>query len=149
MNVPTPDMDIIDVEVADDMSNKSIVLKVSNTILAQSVTGPNFITILYVNQSQRDNLLRDLLDSIQPQNFSKVFFIDELVANPVANKLVPKQRLCTRETVDKLLRDNFIIVDALPKMLLRDPIARWYGWKVDDVVEVIRSNGETYYRLVV
>jgi DNA-directed RNA polymerase subunit H (RpoH/RPB5) len=35
----------------------------------------------------------------------------------------------------------------LPKMLLRDIIARWYGWKVGDVVKITRRD-EVYYRMI-
>lgn len=141
--------ELLDIEVTNDSSNKSIVLKVSNTILVESARSPNFVALIYVEQCKRDNLLRELLDEIQPQNYSKVFFVDELVANPVANVLVPKQKRCGEKVVEKLLREYSITVDALPRMLLRDPIARWYGWKVGDVIRVTRSNGEKYHRVVV
>ena len=141
--------EMIDIEVANDLSNKSIVLKVSNNILVESARSPNFVAIIYVEQCKRDNLLRELLDEIQPQNYSKVFFVDELVANPIGNVLVPKQERCTKKVVKRLLREYSLTVDALPRMLLQDPIARWYGWKVGDVIEVTRSNGERYHRVVV
>lgn len=142
-------IDVIDVEVANDTTNKSIVLKVSNTILVESARGPNFIAILYVEQCKRDNLLRELLDSIQPRDYCRVFFVDELIAYPVGNQMVPKHELCDNNMVQTLLHEHSITVDALPRMLLRDPIARWYGWKMGDVIKITRSNGEVYHRLVV
>lgn len=146
--IPSPQIELIDVEMASDTTNKSIVLKVGNTILAQSAMGPDFIAIIYVNQCQHENILRELLNDIQPQNYCKVFFVDELIANPINNVLVPNHELCTKKMVDKLLREYSIVVDALPKILLRDPIVRWHGWKIGDVIKITRSNGEIYHRLV-
>jgi DNA-directed RNA polymerase subunit H (RpoH/RPB5) len=139
---------IIDLQV-EDVSNKSIVIKVSNAVLNESVKNSNFVVILHINQYRRDNLLRELLDALRPQEYCKVFFVDELIANPIGNKMVPKHELCTERMVNKLLRKYSITIDALPKILLRDPIVRWYGWKVGDVVKVTRPNGELYYRMVV
>lgn len=149
MGLPEPDIDIIDVEVASDASNKSIVLKVSNTLLLESARGVNFIAVLHVRQCRRDNLLRELLDAIQPQNYSKVFFIDELIAYPVGNCLVPTQEVCDDDMVTNLLQEYSILLDALPQMLLRDPIVRWYGWKIGDVIKITRANGEIYHRIIV
>lgn len=149
MGNPQPPYDVIDLRIADDNSNKSIVIKVSNAILSESARSSNFIVVLYVNQYNRNNLLRELLDALPPQNYCKVFFVDELITNPISNKMVPKHQLCTPKMVNRLLQKYSITVDALPKMLLRDPIVRWYGWEVGDVIKITRSNGELYYRTVV
>jgi DNA-directed RNA polymerase subunit H (RpoH/RPB5) len=133
----------------EDASNKSIVIKVSNAILSQSAKDPNFIIILHVNQYNRSGLLHELLDELFPRDYSKVFFIDELVSNPIANKMVSQHELCTKRMVERLLQKYSITVDALPKILLRDPIVRWYGWEVGDVVKITRPNGELYYRMVI
>jgi DNA-directed RNA polymerase subunit H (RpoH/RPB5) len=148
MDIPHEPDEVVDLEVADDISNKSIVIKVSNAILSESVRGSNFIVVLHINQYSHDNLLRELLDAIRPQEYCKVFFVDELVANPVGNKMVPKHELCTHKMVEGLLRRYSITLDMLPKIALRDPIVRWYGWKVGDVIKITRPSGELYYRMV-
>jgi DNA-directed RNA polymerase subunit H len=140
--------DVIEIPLGDDTS-KSIVIKVSNAILNQSSRNPNFIAILYFNQCSRGNLLREVLDELTLRDYSKVFFVDELIANPIGNKMVPKHELCTNKMVDELLHKYSITIDSLPKILVRDPIVRWYGWEVGDVVKVTRPNGELYYRMVV
>jgi len=85
---------VINVEIPDDISNKNIVIKASNAILKES--GTEFIAILLVNQCDHQTLLSELFDVIQPENFSKTFFVDELIANPITNKLVPKYKLAPR-----------------------------------------------------
>jgi DNA-directed RNA polymerase subunit H (RpoH/RPB5) len=142
------DYAITELAITDD-NPKAIVIKVSNQILVESTKGPKFIVIPLVNQHSHSNLLHELLDAIQPQNYCKVFFIDELVANPMANKMVPRHELCTQDMIDDLLREHSITTNMLPKIFLRDPIVRWNAWKIGDVIKITRPNGEIYYRIVV
>lgn len=141
--------EIVELKVGDDTSNKSVVIKVSNAIFNESARDSNFVVVLYINQYNRSGLLHELLNALTPRDYSKVFFVDELIANPIGNKMVPKHELCTKRMVDRLLREHSITIDALPKILLRDPIVRWYGWEIGDVIRVTRPNGELYYRMVV
>ena len=141
--------EIIELQVADDTSNKSVVIKVSNAIFSESAKNSNFIVVLFINQYNRDGLLHELLDALTSRDYCKVFFVDELIANPIGNKMVPKHKLCTKTMVEKLLCKHSITIDALPKIFLRDPIVRWYGWKIGDVIKITRPNGELYYRIVV
>jgi DNA-directed RNA polymerase subunit H (RpoH/RPB5) len=141
--------EIIELQVADDTSNKSVVIKLSNAIFSESTKNSNFIVVLYINQYNRDGLLHELLDALTSRDYCKVFFVDELIVNPIGNKMVPKHKLCTRIMVEKLLCKRSITIDALPKIFLRDPIVRWYGWKIGDVIKITRPNGELYYRIVV
>lgn len=141
--------EVVELKVGDDTSNKSVVIKVSNAIFNESARDSNFVVVLYINQYNRSGLLHELLNALTPRDYSKVFFVDELIANPIGNKMVPKHELCTKRMVDRLLREHSITIDALPKILLRDPIVRWYGWEIGDVIRVTRPNGELYYRMVV
>lgn len=138
---------VVEVEIPDDISNKNIVIKASNAILKES--GAEFIAILLVNQCDHRNLLSELFDAIQPENYSKTFFVDELIANPMANKLVPKYKLCTKKMLEQLSEKYHITIESLPKISLKDIVVRWYGWKIGDVVRVRRTSGEFYYRMVV
>lgn len=141
--------EVVELRVGDDTSNKSVVIKVSNAIFNESARNSNFVVVLYINQYNRSGLLHELLNALTPRDYSKVFFVDELIANPIGNRMVPKHELCTKRMVDGLLRKHSITIDALPKILLRDPIVRWYGWEIGDVIKVTRPNGELYYRMVV
>jgi DNA-directed RNA polymerase subunit H (RpoH/RPB5) len=147
MNIPFVPYEIIELGVTDDTSNKGVVIKVSNAILSESAKSPDFIIVLQMNQHEHSGLLSELFTVIQPQYYCKFFFMDELMANPISNKLVPKHELCTQDMVDDLLHTRSITLQSLPKMLLRDIIARWYGWKVGDVVKITRRD-EVYYRMI-
>lgn len=141
--------EIIDIQVPDDTPKKSIAIKANNAIFDISARSPNFVVVLYINQYNRDGLLQELLDALLPRDYSKIFFVDELIVNPIDNKMVPKHELCSNKAVTKLLHKYSITIDALPKILLRDPIVRWYGWEVGDIIKVTRPKGELYYRMVV
>jgi DNA-directed RNA polymerase subunit H (RpoH/RPB5) len=141
--------EVIELRIGDDTSNKSVVIKVSNAIFNESAKNSDFVVVLYINQYNRSGLLHELLNALTSRDYSKVFFVDELIANPIGNRMVPKHELCTKRMVDELLRKHSITIDALPKILLRDPIVRWYGWEIGDVIKVTRPNGELYYRMVV
>jgi DNA-directed RNA polymerase subunit H (RpoH/RPB5) len=141
--------DIIDVEISEEISNKSIAIKASNTIIGESMRNSNFLIILNIYQHNRPGLLHELLDYLAPTDYCKVFFADELLGFPIGNKMVPKHELCTKDMVQELLQKHHILVDRLPKILLRDPVVRWYGWQVGDVIKITRHNGELYYRIVV
>jgi DNA-directed RNA polymerase subunit H (RpoH/RPB5) len=141
--------EVIELRIGDDTSNKSVVIKVSNAIFNESARNSDFVVVLYINQYNRSGLLHELLNALTSRDYSKVFFVDELIANPIGNRMVPKHELCTKRMVDELLRKHSITIDALPKILLRDPIVRWYGWEIGDVIKVTRPNGELYYRMVV
>jgi DNA-directed RNA polymerase subunit H (RpoH/RPB5) len=140
--------EIVELQPTDDTS-RGIVIKANNAMLNQSSRNPNFIVVLHINQYDRPGLLHELLDELRLRDYSKVFFIDELIADPIGNRMVPTHELCTKKMVDELLQRYHIVSQSLPKILLRDPIVRWYGWKVGDVVKITRPNGELYYRIVV
>jgi DNA-directed RNA polymerase subunit H (RpoH/RPB5) len=141
--------EVIELRIGDDTSNKSVVIKVSNAIFNESARNSDFVVVLYINQYNRSGLLHELLNALTSRDYSKIFFVDELIANPIGNRMVPKHELCTKRMVDELLRKYSITIDALPKILLRDPIVRWYGWEIGDVIKITRPNGELYYRMVV
>lgn len=140
--------DVVEIDIANDISNKNIVIKTNNAIFKESIKGTEFIAILLINQCDRHNLLSELFEAIQPENYRRTFFVDELIANPMANKLVPKYKLCTEKMLRRLLEKYSIVAESLPRIRLRDVAVRWYGWKVGDVVRVKRASGELYYRMV-
>jgi len=104
----------------------------------------NSIIIINGNSS---SLLKDLLDLLPTEFYSKVFFDDELKRCPIGHVLVPTHRLATEEEI-KNLRERHILLKTIPKMLISDIIARWYGWKVKTVIAIERSDGVYFRRIV-
>jgi len=139
--------EITDVRINDD-TETAIVTKINNSILLEAAKRSNFILILYISR-YKSTLLDELLANTQPDNYRNFFFVNELIANPMNNKLVPEYEVCTEKMVSDMLNKCHITVDSLPKLFLRDPVARWNGFEAGDVLQITRPNGEIYYRLVV
>ena len=54
--------------------------------------------------------------------------------------LVPVHSVINAEAVDPILRAHSLeSADCLPKLLVTDPVARWYAWPVGTVVKVERN----------
>jgi len=86
---------------------------------------------------------------------AEVFKEVELMINIVDHVFVPKYDVLDRNSNDYI---NFKTIysctkKGMPKLLDTDPLARYYGLKVDDIVRIIRpseSSGQSaYYRLVI
>ena len=73
----------------------------------------------------------------------EIFTMDELSFNLLKHKLVPNHRLLTHTEVDCLLqRYKLKSVHVLNKMLITDPVARYYGVGVGHVFEITRPTPE-------
>lgn len=140
--------EIIDVKISDD-TEAAIVIKINNSILQEAAKGSNFILILYINQYSRNGLLDELFTITQSSNYRNFFFVDELIASPMNNNLVPKYEVCTEEMVFDMLNKYHITIDSLPKLFLKDPAARWNSFEIGNIIRITRPSGGIYYRLVV
>jgi DNA-directed RNA polymerase subunit H (RpoH/RPB5) len=110
----------------------------------------NFMLILteppssaLMNQLQlRDKALQTINGSLQ------VFYMKELLYNPMKHALVPKHEKMTEEEIKKLLSIYQIKhKNQLPTISRTDVIARWLGLRNGDIVRITRYNetSGTYY----
>ena len=81
-----------------------------------------------------------------------VFREDELYFNPTSHELVDVHRKITQQEIETLMSTNNIkSKNNLPLILKSDPIAKWLGLKVGDIVEIDRYNTTSglykYYRV--
>lgn len=83
----------------------------------------------------------------------EIFWIAELVNDLASNELISKHVRTTEEERQKLLWEFKITTKQLPKMDKTDFMARYMGFRVGDVIKIIRpspSAGESVsYRVVV
>jgi len=70
----------------------------------------------------------------------EIFSLGELVINITENKLVPKHILLKPEEKQELLKRYKIKDSQLPKILVTDPVAKYFGLKKGEVVKIIRSS---------
>ena len=86
--------------------------------------------------------------------FAQVLWLNSLLFNITEHDLVPKYRIMTIEE-KKALMEKFYLDDEknLPKILVTDPVAKFYGVRIGDLCE-IEYNNETngrnkFYRICI
>jgi DNA-directed RNA polymerase I, II, and III subunit RPABC1 len=95
---------------------------------------------------------RAIKQILEYQN-TEVFTIDELLIVIIDHNLVPKHILLTQEEKDKYFEVFNHHPRDMKKILVNDPVARFYGAKITDLFKIIRSSitsgKEVDYRIVV
>ncbi len=85
-------------------------------------------------------------------NGIEVFMNTELISCLVDSHYVSKHRILTRDEIDQLKIEYDISLKELPTISINDKIARYYGAKISDVIEIERpslaSGISIYYRYV-
>lgn len=100
--------------------------------------------LVFLNHS--DDVVRVVLDEIDPQESGYVFFASELLIDPINNRMVPKHRLATAQEIGDL-KSRHIPLQKLPVLCMLDSVRRWHNFARGSIVAVERPES-TYYRLV-
>ena len=85
---------------------------------------------------------------------SELFLENELIINIVDHILVPKHEVLQNISIEEFLKQYKCKKKSnLPKLLVNDPVAKYYKMKVGDICRITRaselSGFEYFYRLVV
>lgn len=86
-------------------------------------------------------------------NNTQLFSEDELLYNVTKHQLVPKHRRVNKEEREIILNsyakcpNGDIRTDLLPAMFSCDIVARWYNYKIDDIIEIKRLRPDGFYDL--
>jgi|SaaInlV_150m_DNA_4_1039716.scaffolds.fasta_scaffold08007_2 DNA-directed RNA polymerase I, II, and III subunit RPABC1 len=86
--------------------------------------------------------------------FAQILWLNSLMFNITEHDLVPKYRIMNlddkKELLDKLYLDN---EKNLPKILVTDPVAKFYGVRIGDLCEIEYTNetngNNKFYRLCI
>ena len=100
--------------------------------------------LLFMNHS--DDIVKIVLNEIDPQERGYVFFASELRLNPINNNMVPTHRLATEKEKKELI-ENSIPIHKLPILRMLDPIRRWHNFPKGSVITIERPT-EKYFRRV-
>ncbi|ADM11854.2 DNA-directed RNA polymerase I [Encephalitozoon intestinalis ATCC 50506] len=91
--------------------------------------------------------------SLNPKFCIEIFLVEEMIFNKTKHSWVPPHRILSREEKEKVFNTLKLGPGDLPRILKSDAIARYYGARQGDVVEIVRKSktaGESiYYRIVV
>ena len=77
----------------------------------------------------------------------EIMFEDDLIINVTKHILVPEHIKLTKEEGLELLKKYQVKQTQLPRMLVDDPISKYYGFRRGDIVKIIRKS-ETAGRYV-
>jgi DNA-directed RNA polymerase subunit H (RpoH/RPB5) len=77
----------------------------------------------------------------------QIFYKKELLFNPLKHELVPRhRRLGPAEAASILKKYNIDNPNKLPLIPKTDVVARWLGVGSGDIVEIVRTGGNLFYR---
>lgn len=121
------------------IDNKSIT---SEIIFIINTNNPHDWDYEYINGLQ--NICNKYFDS--SSKYSQIFHIKHLTINITKHESMPKYILMNSQEEKKMLDDYQITKDKLPCILRNDPMAKYYGLKINDIVKIIRNNNSIFYR---
>lgn len=102
--------------------------------------------ILVVNGAVTFDVKR-AMQTMGPNN--QIFTEDSLTRNVTEHHLVPKYTLLAKTQAEQILNEYSVSTSQLPSMEVTDPIARYYNYKIGDIVKIERLDGTIFYRVVV
>jgi DNA-directed RNA polymerase I, II, and III subunit RPABC1 len=70
---------------------------------------------------------------------AEVFYFHDFFCNVIEYFLVPKHEILTEEETKELIQRNRLDVNTLPWISYEDPIVRYYGAKVGQIIRITRE----------
>ena len=116
-------------------------------------TGDTIILIVKDKITSED-ILEEYFEKIYKSNqiFIQYFYLDTLTFNITKHHFVPKHEIITEKEKQELIENlNITSSKKLAKIKKTDPIAKYYGMKLNDVCRIYRTSETSgiyhYYRL--
>lgn len=83
---------------------------------------------------------KQAMRNVGPEYIMEDFLESELLINITEHELVPQHILLTTEEKEELFARYKLKESQLMKMLITDPVARYYGYKRGQVIKIIRKS---------
>lgn len=108
----------------------------------------NLTNVIVVVQGACSSSVKKSIDTVDENRISwEIMAEDDLIINVTKHVLVPEHIKLSKEEGDELLKKYKVKKTQLPRMLLDDPISKYYGFRRGDIVKIIRKS-ETAGRYV-
>jgi DNA-directed RNA polymerase I, II, and III subunit RPABC1 len=101
--------------------------------------GYNINNIIIITELPLSSGATSELEKMPAYNI-EVFLNSELAYDPTEHYLVPNHRIMSKDEARQFLRKNKLKFNQLPLISKRDPIARYYGARVGQIMEISRIN---------
>lgn len=154
----------MDIFINDEIKNKKIYVHFHNEIKNYSKNDLKIIMQKLITQYEDANinlilLLKEKENSTVSKELTKdvyknveIFLKKNMIFNITKHEYVAKHILLTKEEEKELLDKYNTTKGKLPKLSKNDPVAKYYGMKLDQICKIIRKSPEVgeypYYRLI-
>ncbi|KAF4126637.1 DNA-directed RNA polymerases I, II, and III subunit RPABC1 [Geosmithia morbida] len=133
---PTPDCGTVWVEFLNDASFGVTQIRA----FARYIIANNYKTGIMVTHVALSPAARKSLASIEGLAKIECFLEDDLLVNITHHELVPRHVVLSRDEKSALLKRYRLKETQLPRILQKDPVARYLGLKRGQVVKIIRTS---------
>lgn len=94
-----------------------------------------------------DKLSFDSNVEIQKHKNVQLFSYDFFMFPVIKNVFVPTHILLSKDETEEFLKKRNILIDQLPILRINDPIVKYYGWSINQIIKIIRP-GHNFYRVI-
>lgn len=101
------------------------------------------LIIIVKDKLTNDASLYEIFETYLKTNniFIQLFWLDTLIINITKHELVPKHRVLDKDETTQLLQKfNLKDLSKIPVIIKSDPVAKFYGMRRGDVVEITRPS---------
>lgn len=106
--------------------------------------------IILLKEKGNGSILKEINKEIYEN--VEIFMNKNMIFNITHHDFVPTHVILSKEETDEILNKYSTTLIKLPKILKSDPIAKYYGMKINQVCKITRKSPEVgnyiYYRLV-
>ena len=134
---PAPDCGTIWVEFVPEKNSIGVGLMKK---FVQHCSANNFKAGIMITCAALSAQARKIISVTQQYTQIECFLEDDLLVNITHHELVPRHVLLSREEKTALLKRYHLKETQLPRILQKDPIARYLGLKRGQVVKIIRTS---------
>ncbi|KAL8381195.1 hypothetical protein RB595_005465 [Gaeumannomyces hyphopodioides] len=134
---PAPECGTVWVEFMGDASDKSLGIQAIRSFIQYTVEH-NFHTGIMITKSPISSGSRKLIGASANYATIEAFMLDDMLVNITHHELVPKHVLLSKIEKAALLERYRLKETQLPRIQVKDPVARYLGLKRGNVVKIIR-----------